>query len=225
VLQEVKNWSQVLGRVTIKNLLLIPIKFAGGRISFEPKDLYYALAGITTIFVFGAAVLGGRKKWELGLFFGLPLFLGLLFSFVSPLLQYFRFLYLILFLSLLMGIVLEKKQLLQIFFIEVFLAWSLFYLLFPKFHREDWQALSRKLPSAYPVYMISSSSDPLRYYSPHLQIRDFKRLQLEKPKTLVILPYTADIHGVRYQDLLKNYRLQKKDGVRGIEYEIWKSLP
>ncbi len=40
-LSNVTNWSYVLGKVNLKNLILIPIKFSIGRISFEPKWLYY----------------------------------------------------------------------------------------------------------------------------------------------------------------------------------------
>jgi len=44
-LVEVKNWFLVLGKANLKNLLLIPIKFSVGRISFYPKLAYWLLAG------------------------------------------------------------------------------------------------------------------------------------------------------------------------------------
>jgi len=49
---DVKNWDLVLGKANLKNLLLIPIKFSIGRISFEPKILYYSISGLWSLFVF-----------------------------------------------------------------------------------------------------------------------------------------------------------------------------
>jgi len=45
MLKAVSNWSLVLGNVSIKNLLLIPLKFSIGRISWLPKTSYYAISG------------------------------------------------------------------------------------------------------------------------------------------------------------------------------------
>lgn len=41
----VTHWNLVLGKATIKNLLLIPLKFTSGRISFFPKLIFYAVTG------------------------------------------------------------------------------------------------------------------------------------------------------------------------------------
>jgi len=51
-LAEVKNWSLVLGKANIKNLLLIPIKFSIGRVSFYPKIFYWLIAFSFSFFVF-----------------------------------------------------------------------------------------------------------------------------------------------------------------------------
>ena len=50
-LQIVTNWSLVLGKANLKNLLLIPIKFTSGRISWEPKWLYYIVSGGWLMFI------------------------------------------------------------------------------------------------------------------------------------------------------------------------------
>src|SRR3989338_6346880 len=55
-LAQVANWSLVLGKANLKNLLLIPVKFVVGRIDFYPKWLYYSVAGLWTAFVWFFAV-------------------------------------------------------------------------------------------------------------------------------------------------------------------------
>jgi len=227
LLSQVVNWSQVLGKATLKNLFLIPLKFATGRISLNAKELYYALGGIWTMILFLIVFLGARKRFDFLFFLVVPLVAGVIFSFLSPLLQYFRFLYLIIFLSLLAAVAVEKKQILQILLIEVSLAWTLLYLLFPQYHREDWQRLHTQLSSSYTVYIIGSSSDPLRYYDSYRPMKPLESVQSVKPKsrTIFVVPYTADIHGVDYKKSLVSYGyiLQKKLTVRGLEYEIWRS--
>src|SRR3989338_10879187 len=76
-LNNVSNWSLVLGKANLKNLLLIPIKFSIGRISFYPKWLYWVVAGIWTVFVFSKL-----KNISLLLYLLIvPLLLGFMVSF------------------------------------------------------------------------------------------------------------------------------------------------
>ena len=100
---QVPYWSSVLGIPSLKNLLLIPLKFSVGRLSFYPKIVFYALAGLWTSFVFSFVLLGAIKKRYLFFIFFFPLLLAFLFSFFSPLMQYFRFLYLLPVMSLLIA--------------------------------------------------------------------------------------------------------------------------
>jgi len=90
-LSEVKNWSLVLGKANIKNLLLIPIKFSVGRISFYPKIFYWLTAFSFSFFVFYLLFKNLKSKIVLFYFFIFPIFLGFIISFFTPLLQYFRF--------------------------------------------------------------------------------------------------------------------------------------
>jgi len=256
----IPNWSSVLGNVSLKNLLLIPLKFTSGRISFGPKMLYYLLAGVWMIVLGSLGVLGRvRGVWDfrvvkmLIFFFCVPIILGIIFSFVSPLLQYFRFQYLIVFLSLLLSYSVNSlpffytssprgarvrqladqnkvaslkliHQLAPLVFIG-FLSWSLFYLLNPQFHREDWKNLAQILKNGKaPIYMILSSSDPLKYYAPELEVRDLRRLGSlgGLGREIIIIPYTTDIHGVNYTDIVSNlYRQKKVSSVRQLTYETW----
>jgi len=73
-----------------------------------------------------------------------------------------------------------------------------------------------------PIYMISSSSDPLKYYAPELQVGDVRMIDGTATGSFIIIPYTADIHGVEYQkSLSKSYSLKSTYSVRGLIYEVW----
>jgi hypothetical protein len=258
-LQFVPNWSLVLGTVTAKNLLLIPIKFSIGRIDFDPQIAYYGIAAVWTGITM-AVVLSGMmqetirtlssqpKKRLIPLMTFLlctPLLLGMIFSLWSPLLQYFRFLYLIPIMAILMAFGMQyiqdlttrKKHLLPtvltrqtrylpFFLTLVFLVFSAVYLFLPQFHREDWKALKTELKKTNaPVYMIASAADPMKYYAPEQEIVPLRSLQTEpvRAQELIVLPYVADIHGIDYSTILQQQQYRQVDTVtvRGLSYEVW----
>ncbi len=220
-LKIVVNWSNVLGKASLKNLLLIPLKFSFGRISFYPKILYYSLSGLWTILV-GFFVIRGGIKNKLYLFLFLtPLLLGLVFSFLSPLLQYFRFLYLIPILAVLIQSG-TKTTVYRYVVVSGFFILSLIYLLNPQFHREDWKSLAQKLPTNIPVYVITSSMDALTYYK-NIHINDVKEISQTATAKLVVIPYTVDIFGFDYKTVLKSkdYFLKNSVNFRELQYEEW----
>ena len=176
-----------MGKANIKNLLLIPIKFSIGRISFYPKWLYWGIAGIWTSFVLYQILniknqsdkLKFKNIYLFDYLFIFPLILGFLVSFITPLLQFFRFLYLIPILSILLGFRLSRQKKLHpqnVILATGFIIFSLVYLLLPQFHREDWKSLVKRLPKDKPVYMITGSSDPVTYYSTDLKVNELTSL-------------------------------------------------
>ena len=230
----VANWSNILGTVNVKNLLLIPLKFSIGRISWEPKAVYYGIAGLWSVFVFYPVILnsiedqipdqvGNDKKFRLLFLFVAPIIMGVVFSFFSPLLQYFRFLYLIPPMSLLIAMGTGRRWQ-RIILLAGFTVFSLVYLLNSNFHREDWKSLAESLPKKQKVYMIPSSADPLLYYNSKTKVQDLRNTAKIKERTIVIIPYTADIYGFNYEGELKknHYTMTKTAVVRGLTYEEWK---
>lgn len=218
------NWSQVLGKATLKNLFLIPLKFSVGRISFEPKLIYYLVSGLWSLFLFSMVMVGAQKERRLLFFLVFPIVTGAIASFFTPLLSYFRFLYLIIFMSLLLSLS-AKNKFIKALIVSGFLVFSFSYLFIPSFHRENWEELARRIPKDKQVFMILSSSDPLRYYSPKLKVLDLRLIEYERSleKEILVIPYTADIHGVNYQESLQKmgYSLKKKVTFRGVIYEVW----
>jgi uncharacterized membrane protein len=225
-LKQVTNWSLVLGKANLKNLLLIPLKFSIGRISFYPKSLYYLVAGIWTVFVFYFAIYAGLKNKILGFLFIFPLVLGFLVSFVTPLLQYFRFIYLIPIMVILLSVkdLGRLGKLGRLGILGGFLVFSFVYLFNPQFHREDWKSIAKSV-TGKKVYGIPSSLVGLRYYSANIEIIDVRR-EIKQEKEIVVIPYTFEIYGLNsYQKLFKDsgLNLKKKQTFRGIEIELWRN--
>ena len=228
-LSEVKNWSLFLGKANIKNLLLIPIKFSIGRISFYPKIFYWLTAFSFSFFVFYLLFKNLKSKIVLFYFFIFPIFLGSIISFFTPLLQYFRFIYLIPLMCLLLVNKSYKSNKIYMILAFGFLFWSLLYLFIPLFHREDWKNLSfyLKKNKIKEVYMIPSSSDPLIYYYPKIKINSLKncrdRIIFLKTKKIYVIPYTANIHGVSYQSCFNDKKIfLEKKVFRELVLEIYK---
>jgi len=237
-LSAVANWDLVLGQANLKNLLLIPIKFSIGRISFEPKTIYWIISGAWTTYLFSLILRpksnlvgyfsGGGLLW---LFF-VPLFLGFIVSFFIPVLRYFRFIFLLPLFVLLIALGTYKKQKNQparlVFWQRVvvlggFIVFSLIYLLNPFYHREDWKSLVKNL-NLNAIYMIPSSSDPVKYYDKNVEIRDLKAIdRLDLENEITVIPYTAEIHGVTYAETLEKlgYGLRSEKSYREVKVETW----
>lgn len=219
----VVNWSSVLGTANLKNLLLIPLKFAAGRISFEPKIAYYLITGIWAAVVWGLVGLAAVKPKgrTLGWLLSTPLVLGLVFSLFTPLLQYFRFLYLLPFLALLLNLGIRQVWLKTII-LGGLVFFSLAYLLLPRFHREDWKSLSRSLPRNATVYGIPSSLEGVRYYRPDLIIKDLRQPKIT-PNAIWVIPYTLEIYGLSGNSLMESqgYRRVGTASFRELTLERW----
>ena len=204
----VSNWDLVLGKANIKNLLLIPMKFAGGRISFQPKILYYLSSGLLAVYVFAKTI----KKSFYSFIFWMSLGVGILFSMFTPMMQYFRFLYLI----PIMVMSIKKDRLI----LAGFCVFSLLYLSSSTFYREDWKSLSKEIDKEE-VYMVSSFYDPVSYYTNEVAVKDI-RGEVEGEE-IIAIPYGEEIHGVDHEKILqeKGYKMSEKKSFRELELERW----
>jgi len=223
-LQIVANWPMVLGTANLKNLLLIPMKFAFGRISFYPKYLYWLLAGCWTAVVWIFITKGILKNRWLGFILLFPLTAAFIFSFSTPLLQYFRFIYLIPIASLLISLAVKSIWLKKVL-AGIFLGLSLVYLLLPIFHREDWKSLGASIPAQSEVNVIIPSADALKYYRKDLILEDLRGIEttVNFKNEFLIIPYTSEIYGFDYKKILlkNNYTLVNAETFRGVFYELW----
>lgn len=210
MLSQVANWNLVLGKVNLKNLLLIPMKFTSGRISFEPKIVYYLISGVWAVWVFKSLF----KRNFYSLIFWITLGIGIVFSIFTPMMQYFRFLYLVPIMCLAIG----KNKIIA----GGFLIFSYIYIFNPVFYREDWKSLTKDLRGD--VYMISSFADPISYYNKNIIVHDIR--SDISGKEITVIPYGEEIHGIDHDILLakNNYRLSEKISYRQLSIEKWVSL-
>ena len=155
--------------------------------------------------------------------FIVPICLGLIFSFFTPLLLYFRFLYLVPIMAILLAYG-ATTTMYRYIVVTGLLIFSLTYLLFPQFHREDWKSLAKSRPKDMVIYMIVSSSDPLLYYDPQAKLKDLRELKNAYEDSLFVIPYAADIHGVDYKKSLQKqkYKITAVENFGGVDYELWK---
>ncbi len=226
-LASVANWSLVLGKAEFKNLILLPLKFAVGRYDLNTTaDMI--LVGAWTSLLFVSVIYGvfrlryaaGRKTiWSAVFLAVFPVVIGYVVSFYKPMMQYFRFLYVVPFIliSLVLAI---RSNVFRTIIIAGSVAWCLVYVLGPAHHREDWRTLTDSLPDHATVYMIPSSSDPVKYYRPDIRIADVRALPNTPGTRQIIIPYTFAIHGVDTQQVLKQAgkTVQKHEVFRGVEY-------
>lgn len=217
---EVGNWSSALGKVNFKNLILIPLKFNVGKISWWPKINYYLTSGLWSLIVFSSIFKGLFKNKLLRFLLIMPIIFGILFSLKSPMMQYFRFLYLIPIISLLISFGAKKDT--KIFLTIGFLIFSGIYLINPKMHRENWKDLANNLNTNDNIYMLDSFADPIKFYKPDLKINAFEKNTPIEEKVKII-PYGEAIHGFDHTKLMQDigYVKSAEKDFGGVTWEEW----
>lgn len=203
------GWGRAAGGTEIKNIVLVPVKFIFGRISFDNKILYGLLSTLL-IFMYGFIVLQVIKKWNKNILF---LFIWILLSFLLviiisnfiPMLSYFRIIFLLPPLYLLVGKGLEVlpdkiSKVLLIFLFFFSLSFLSIYYLDPKFQRENWKGAAAFLDNNQGKESIILFEDnhvqfPFLYYKKDLS-NSFAGLKNVEAKTL------EDINSI--ESLLEN---------------------
>jgi mannosyltransferase len=203
-------WVNVLGKFSIKEILLIPVKFMIGRISILDKKIYFLVVGMTTL-VFGFVITKSFKVSKnlklVWLWLTIPLLVALVIGIKLPVLNYFRFLFLLpaLYLLIACGINTLNKKIQMIFLILVIainLITSLMYLTNIKFQREDWRSFSKFVGNGTVIFPANSQKEAYLYYNPNAQIIDVKDLN-KKYKTIWLVRYAEAISDPRDTARLK----------------------
>lgn len=168
-----RGWSLLSGSVTAKSLLLIPIKFIIGRVNLEPQSLYFAVGGLLLLIFFSLILLSLKNKlvkpfWY---FFLVPIILATLISLKTPILGYWRYLFVLpAFISLLaIGVWQLPKTLRNLaisFVCLVFISANLYFWFTPRFQREDWRGFTKFIDGKQSLVILPFSSvfAPLTFY-------------------------------------------------------------
>jgi uncharacterized membrane protein len=182
------NWWQILGTASFKNIALIPIKFILGRISFDNKIVYALIAIFVSVLYFGLSAINilrrpckGNPCKVILVWLVIPIFFGIVLSLKIPTLSYFRFLFCLPALYILVAGGIEKlgkyKKIFLCLVILINLLCTLYYVLTPRFQREDWRSATGAIGTDTIVLPATSQGEALEYYGKGSQIaysEDFK---------------------------------------------------
>ena len=175
-------WVLVLGPFSVKEILLIPVKFMVGRVGFDNKILYgmvVSAVGLLYGFSFVKSFKSFVKLKLIYLWLFVPIILALIISIKIPVLNYFRFLFVLpaFYLVAAYGIANLSKNWRKVFvvlLIGVNLATSGLYLFNKRFQREDWRGVAMALDTngAVVVFPTKSQQEALKYYGKENRIVD-----------------------------------------------------
>lgn len=161
--------SFLFGGATVKQLALLWMKFALGRISLTPKIIYYSLVGLVSIPIFSSIFSSLRRKHLLlWLWLIVPIVLGFLASFIFPVFSYFRYVYILPAFYILVALG-NKKLLIYLILIFNFVS-LLTYYTDEKQQREQWRQAVNYIESQEPegvavLFEFPEPFAPYRWYS------------------------------------------------------------
>ena len=155
------SWGNVVGGLSLKALLLIPIKFLIGRIAIDNNLIFALVMAVPLLLTTWLVWRGVKSNKFFAAWLLLPLALIIIVSLKLPVLSYFRLLFLLPAFYLLLCVKTSRSVLVG--FLVFNLATTGIYLFNPAFHREDWRGLARSLTDQ-PVVMIPAVNAPLKYY-------------------------------------------------------------
>ncbi len=177
--QELSTWAQALGRPTLKNVFLFPVKFILGRTTFKRKIFMYITAVLSILvyaFLSIVGLLKSKKAKSLLVlnWLVLPLIAGFIISFITPLFTYFRFLYCLPAVYLMVSLGVSKlagkqKKWLDRYLVILNLLILVVFFNNPGNLRENWQGAAQylnenKQRQNIQVLAFQEFTEPLAYY-------------------------------------------------------------
>ncbi|HWA51991.1 MAG TPA: glycosyltransferase family 39 protein [Patescibacteria group bacterium] len=188
-------WVNVLGTFSVKNILLIPVKFGIGRISFDNKFVYAAVV-LTAIAIFAYLFYKARRDTLIWMWLILPTTMALLISIKIPVLNYFRFLFVLpaFYLIAATGANALKNKfrvILVVLVLALNLTTSFIYLSNVKFQREDWRDFAKFVGNSPVLFAANSQKESFLYYDAHANIINLK--QAKDYKEVFLIRYSQEI--------------------------------
>ncbi len=145
---QVSGWKMVVGGTGIKNILLLPLKIVVGKVTFYNKIIYYYFSIILSLpYLVSLLTLVKKIDKDQILFWfwvTIPVFLALIISYFIPVFSYFRFIFIIPGLCVLLAFAVCKlksiySNILLTCLILCEIIPTFIYLLNPTYQREDWK--------------------------------------------------------------------------------------
>jgi mannosyltransferase len=194
------QWWSILGGNSVKQTALFLVKTIVGRVSFEEKGLYI-LSFVIPLIAIGYGLLLALKKYSQNKLYWhwlvLPLVGGFIVSFFIPIFVYFRFIFVLPVLYILIASS-NKKAVIGVLLLSN-IIFSTLYLVNQKFHREDWRGLVQHIESSEPttreVYFVADSQqEAFRWYArgSQLEARGPKNIK-DNQKFIWVMRYVHDV--------------------------------
>ncbi len=204
-LKKFPEWKSVLGSASIKDLALVWVKFILGRISFDNKIMYFGFVFIISLpllYLLFKTLTKDKKIYFIWLWFIIPILIAFVGAFFVPGFSYFRLIFVIpaLYLLLSYGLTqIKNNKILLAFLLILNISFSLTYLINDKFWREDWKTavpfLENKLADDE-VVLVSYGEPftPYLWYSKYPgRAHSFDQQSYLYKSTLYSLDYLMDL--------------------------------
>ncbi len=192
------GWSLLSGTLSVKSVGLIFAKLTLGRISFADKTVYTLFVMSIILYLLLSSLLA-YKKFKTKIFLTwmfIPLLIGMVMSLKTPVLGYWRYLFILpAFISLLvLGLATLPRQIALINLAAIaliFIAANVVFWSTPAFQREDWRAAAALInqPDALSIVNFPGVFAPLEYYAPGaFYYPDEEKLGVLRSDILTTLP-------------------------------------
>ena len=213
---ELSGWANVVGGATVKELLLIPVKFFFGRISIDNNQIYAVAVGSVGL-LYGVIILQSLRKLDeatklLLCWIFIPVTLAFLISFFIPVLSYFRMLFILpaFYLLIAKGFDALRTQawpgrlVLSTVCMVSIVSLSTYYTN-PKFQREDWKGAVNVVDEIAKIDgIILFENDnlpaPFIYYSKNLTpaMGGLRKVPAQSDGDILEIPGTESIYLFEY---------------------------
>lgn len=232
--KEAPLWGRVVGEASLKNLLLVPVKFSIGRISFYNKTLYSVITALI-IFLESYSIYLGFRKLKVKTYpfiftLIIPLGVAFIISIFIPVFSYFRFLFLLPVFYLLISFGLSNtifgKSAICLIIIFQIICLSI-YLVNPRFHRENWKEAVAYVeqnsdPASAALLVNIAQGAPYEYYAKTVPLIDEKNLDSSYDK-IFFIRYSQPIFDPDEKVLSKvnsqNYKKESEKDFNGVT--VW----
>lgn len=216
------GWREMLALGPVRAVPLVLFKLVAGRINFLSRVVYgvYMVYVLTLVGV--TLVLARMKRWLLVCWLFLPLFISIGVSFVIPLTQPFRLIFVLPALILLLTqAVMRFPRLMLLAVVYISISGMVMYITRPRLQREQWRQASGYLQSvagadSAVIIKFAGNFAPLGWYAPQLPVVTAVPTYPAKPEEVAsALTVTADkrtVYVLQYLGQLTDpYALVERD--------------
>ena len=170
------GWASLSGDFSLKSFLLLPTKFTLGRISLSPQAIYYAIILLIVIYLALLFFLALKTKASRPFLYWLfiPLLLAAALSFKTPMMGYWRYIFLLPAFCTLIAFGLaflprRARYFNIVFLVVVFLLSNFYFWTQPRFHREDWRSAAELVQQSdsLVIFNFTGAFAPFNFYLPN----------------------------------------------------------